>query len=147
MKFYLPTLKHLVIHLAKLQIYTLNLTTTFWHCKKKSHYFWTGVYNDFSSYSWCHLMWLYLTPTRSKLSWRPEWITMVKTNTQMSLISLMQHIVFHSIIFATNRNRMFCMGTDSGADIRKSMTIKKLTQCQLPEVQFQEHHWKGCIIW
>ena len=44
MKFYLPTLKHLVIQLAKLQIYTLNLTTTFWHCKKKSHYFWTGVY-------------------------------------------------------------------------------------------------------
>ena len=35
MKFYLPTLKHLVIQLAKLQIYTLNLTTTFWHCKKK----------------------------------------------------------------------------------------------------------------
>ena len=34
MKFYLPTLKHLVIQLAKLQIYTLNLTTTFWHCKK-----------------------------------------------------------------------------------------------------------------
>ena len=44
MKFYLPTLKHLVIQLAKLQIYTLNLTTTFWHCKNKSHYFWTGVY-------------------------------------------------------------------------------------------------------
>ena len=44
MKFYLPTLKHLVIQLAKLQIYTLSLTTTFWHCKKKSHYFWTGVY-------------------------------------------------------------------------------------------------------
>ena len=44
MKFYLPTLKHLVIQLAKLQIYTLNLSTTFWHCKKKSHYFWTGVY-------------------------------------------------------------------------------------------------------
>ena len=44
MKFYLPTLKHLVIQLAKLQVYTLNLTTTFWHCKKKSHYFWTGVY-------------------------------------------------------------------------------------------------------
>ena len=44
MKFNLPTLKHLVIQLAKLQIYTLNLTTTFWHCKKKSHYFWTGVY-------------------------------------------------------------------------------------------------------
>ena len=36
MKFYLPTLKHLVIQLAKLQIYTLNLTTTFWHCKKKT---------------------------------------------------------------------------------------------------------------
>ena len=35
MKFYLPTLKHLVMQLAKLQIYTLNLTTTFWHCKKK----------------------------------------------------------------------------------------------------------------
>ena len=35
MKFYLPTLKHLVIQLAKLQIYTLNLTTTFWHCKIK----------------------------------------------------------------------------------------------------------------
>ena len=34
MKFYLPTLNHLVIQLAKLQIYTLNLTTTFWHCKK-----------------------------------------------------------------------------------------------------------------
>ena len=34
MKFYLPTLKHLVIQLAKLQIYTLNLTTTFWHSKK-----------------------------------------------------------------------------------------------------------------
>ena len=34
MKFYLPTLKHLVMQLAKLQIYTLNLTTTFWHCKK-----------------------------------------------------------------------------------------------------------------
>ena len=44
MKFYLPTLKHLVIQLSKLQIYTSNLTTTFWHCKKKSHYFWTGVY-------------------------------------------------------------------------------------------------------
>ena len=44
MKFNLPTLKHLVIQLAKLQIYTLNLTTTFWHCKKKTHYFWTGVY-------------------------------------------------------------------------------------------------------
>ena len=44
MKFYLPTLKQLVIQLAKLQIYTLNLTTTFWHCQKKSHYFWTGVY-------------------------------------------------------------------------------------------------------
>ena len=44
MKLYLPTLKHLVIQLTKLQIYTLNLTTTFWHCKKKSHYFWTGVY-------------------------------------------------------------------------------------------------------
>ena len=44
MKCYLPTLKHLVIQLAKLQIYTLNLTTTFWHCQKKSHYFWTGVY-------------------------------------------------------------------------------------------------------
>ena len=44
MQFYLPTLKHLVIQLTKLQIYTLNLTTTFWHCKKKSHYFWTGVY-------------------------------------------------------------------------------------------------------
>ena len=35
MKFYLPTLKHLVIQLATLQIYTLNLTTTFGHCKKK----------------------------------------------------------------------------------------------------------------
>ena len=35
MKFYLPTLKHLVIQLAKLQIYTLNLTTTSWHCKIK----------------------------------------------------------------------------------------------------------------
>ena len=46
MKFYLPTLKHLVIQLAKLQIYTLNLTTTFWHSKKKSHYFWTGVYKQ-----------------------------------------------------------------------------------------------------
>ena len=34
MKFYLPTLKHLVIQLAKLQIYTVNLTTTFWHRKK-----------------------------------------------------------------------------------------------------------------
>ena len=34
MKFYLPTLKHLVIQLTKLQIYTLNLITTFWHCKK-----------------------------------------------------------------------------------------------------------------
>ena len=34
MKFYLPTLKHLVIQLAKLQIYTLNLTTTFWHGNK-----------------------------------------------------------------------------------------------------------------
>ena len=34
--FYLPTLKHLVIQLAKLQIYTSNLTTTFWHCKKNS---------------------------------------------------------------------------------------------------------------
>ena len=34
MKFYLPTLKHLVIQLAKLQIYTLNLTTTFSHYKK-----------------------------------------------------------------------------------------------------------------
>ena len=34
MKFHLPTLKHLVIQLAKLQIYTLNLTATFWHCKK-----------------------------------------------------------------------------------------------------------------
>ena len=45
MKFYLHTLKHLVIQLVKLQIYTLNLTATFWHCKKKSHYFWTGVYN------------------------------------------------------------------------------------------------------
>ena len=22
----------------------IELTTTFWHCKKKSHYFWTGVY-------------------------------------------------------------------------------------------------------
>ena len=28
----------------KIAIYTLNLSTTFWHCKKKSHYFWTGVY-------------------------------------------------------------------------------------------------------
>ena len=44
MKIYPPTLKHLLIQLAKLQIYTWNLTTTFWHCKKKSHYFWTGVY-------------------------------------------------------------------------------------------------------
>ena len=44
MKFYLPTLKHFIIELAKLQIYTLNLTTPFWHCQKKSHYFWTGVY-------------------------------------------------------------------------------------------------------
>ena len=42
MKFYPPTLKHLVMQVAK--FYTLNLTTTFWHCKKKSHYFWTGVY-------------------------------------------------------------------------------------------------------
>ena len=49
MKFYLPTLKHLVIQLAKLQIYTLNLTTTFWHCKNKSHYFWTGVYINICS--------------------------------------------------------------------------------------------------
>ena len=49
MKFYLPTLKHLVIQLAKLQIYTLNLTITFWHCQKKSHYFWTGVYISFNN--------------------------------------------------------------------------------------------------
>ena len=34
MKFYLPILKHLVIQLAKLQIYTLNLTTTFDIAKK-----------------------------------------------------------------------------------------------------------------
>ena len=55
MKFCLPTLKHLVIQLAKLQIYSLNLTTTFWHCKKKSHYFWTGVY----------LSWVYISPIMS----------------------------------------------------------------------------------
>ena len=57
-KFYLPTLKHLVIQLAKLQIYTLNLTTTFWHCKKKSHYFWTGVNNQ--STSWLFKVWIFL---------------------------------------------------------------------------------------
>ena len=58
MKFYLPTLKHLVMQLAKLQIYTLNLTTTFWHCKKKSHYFWTGVYIAALVLCWltCHPM-------------------------------------------------------------------------------------------
>ena len=62
MKFYLPTLKHLVMQLAKLQIYTLNLTTTFWHCKKKSHYFWTGVYmsvNTKNDFDW-------------SLQWRPN---------------------------------------------------------------------------
>ena len=36
MKFYLPTLKHLVIQLAKLQVYTLNLTTNFDIAKKNT---------------------------------------------------------------------------------------------------------------
>ena len=57
MKFYLHTLKHLVIQLVKLQIYTLNLTATFWHCKKKSHYFWTGVYMSFPMKAFMTLWW------------------------------------------------------------------------------------------
>ena len=45
MKFYLPIPRHLIIKLKKLQIDILNLSTTFWHCKKNSNYFWTRVYN------------------------------------------------------------------------------------------------------
>ena len=44
MKFYLFTPKHIIIPRTKLQIYTLKLTTNFWHCKKISDYFWTRVY-------------------------------------------------------------------------------------------------------
>ena len=35
--------KHLIIQLANLQIDTMNLNTTFRHCKIKSDYFWTRV--------------------------------------------------------------------------------------------------------
>ena len=43
-KFYLLIPKHLIIRLTKLPVCTLKLSTTFWHCRKNSDYFWTRVY-------------------------------------------------------------------------------------------------------
>ena len=42
-KFYLLIPNHLIIQLTKLQVCILNMSTTFWHCRKNFDYFWTRV--------------------------------------------------------------------------------------------------------
>ena len=153
MKFYLTTLKHLVIQLAKLQIYTLNLTTTFWHCKKKSHYFWTGVYNSIRRHA---------PDTRAAVAERLLFFCGA-VESSMNSISLYSDVIMSAKALKSPASRLFTAPFIQ-ADIKETAKLRVTSPCEgnsLVTGEFlaqrasntenvsiwRPHHGSSCLVW